>query len=57
LFHDGTLPDLDALLDPQRLDAVYAGGARGAGPVSGHAFGLDLSPSDRAALLDYVRSL
>ncbi|HEY2730139.1 MAG TPA: c-type cytochrome [Polyangia bacterium] len=57
LFHDGTLPDLDALLDPQRLDAVYAGGARGAGPVSGHAFGLDLSPPDRAALLDYVRSL
>jgi mono/diheme cytochrome c family protein len=57
LFHDGTLPDLDALLDPQRLDAGYAGGARGAGPVNGHAFGLDLSPSERAALLDYVRSL
>jgi len=57
LFHDGTLPSLDALLDPARLEATYAGGARGVGAVPGHMFGLDLSATDRAALLDYVRSL
>jgi hypothetical protein len=57
LFHDGTLPGLDALLDPARLDDAYAGGARGVGPVRGHVFGLDLSDADRAALLAYVRSL
>jgi hypothetical protein len=57
LFHDGTVPSLDALLDAARLDDGYQGGARGAGPVKGHVFGLDLSASDRAALLDYVRSL
>ena len=57
LFHDGALPGLDALLDPTRVDDGYQGGARGAGPVKGHVFGLDLSAEDRAALLDYVRSL
>jgi hypothetical protein len=57
LFHDGTLPSVDALLDPTRLDDAYQGGARGAGPVRGHVFGLDLSADDRAALVDFVRSL
>jgi hypothetical protein len=57
LFHDGALPGLDALLDPARLDEGFLGGARGAGPVKGHVFGLDLSSDDRAALLAYVRSL
>jgi hypothetical protein len=57
LFHDGTVPSLDALLDPARLDDGWQGGARGPGPVRGHVFGLDLGAGDRAALLDYVRSL
>ncbi len=57
LLHDGTLRGLDALLDPGRLAAGYAGGARGPGAVGGHAFGLDLSAADRAALLEYVSSL
>ncbi|HVZ74961.1 MAG TPA: hypothetical protein VHJ20_21415 [Polyangia bacterium] len=57
LFHDGTLADVDALLDPARLSPTYTGGARGAGAVSGHPFGLDLAPADRAALLAYLRSL
>jgi hypothetical protein len=57
LFHDGALPGVAALLDPARLDDGYEGGARVAGPVPGHVFGLDLSASDRAALLDYVTSL
>jgi hypothetical protein len=57
LLHDGTLPSLDALLDPARLSSGYAGGARGAGPVLGHAFGLDLSAADRTALLSFLRAL
>jgi hypothetical protein len=57
LLHDGTLPDLDAMFDPARLDDDYAGGARGAGAVRGHVFGLDLPAADRAALLDYLRAL
>jgi mono/diheme cytochrome c family protein len=57
LFHDGTLPGLEALLDPARLDDTYQGGARGPGAVKGHVFGLELSDADRAALLAYVRSL
>jgi hypothetical protein len=57
LFHDGTVPSLDALLDPSRVDDGWTGGARGPGPVHGHVFGLDLGADERAALIDYVRSL
>jgi hypothetical protein len=57
LLHDGTLPGLDALFDPARLGPGYQGGARGPGAVVGHAFGLDLSDADRAALLDYLRRI
>jgi cytochrome c5 len=57
LFHDGALSNVDALLDPSRVTDGYRGGARAAGAVKGHAFGLDLTPSDRAALTAYVRSL
>jgi hypothetical protein len=57
LFHDGALPSVDALLDPSRITDGYRGGARVAGPVRGHVFGLDLAPPDRAALADYVRAL
>jgi hypothetical protein len=57
LLHDGTLRGLEALLDPGRLAVDYDGGARAPGPVAGHAFGLDLSAADRAALLEYVSSL
>jgi hypothetical protein len=57
LLHDGTLADLDALLEPTRLSAGYVAGVRGAGPVGGHAFGLDLSAPERASLLGYLRAL
>jgi hypothetical protein len=57
LLHDGTLPDVEALLDPARLEDGFQGGARGPGPVRGHEFGLSLSASDRAALVEYLRSL
>lgn len=55
LFHDGSLPSLTALLDPTRLGASYRGGVRGAGAVPGHAFGLDLSPEERRALVSYLQ--
>jgi hypothetical protein len=57
LLHDGTLPDLEALLDPARLAEGFTGGARGPGPVPGHEFGLSLPPADRAALVGFLRSL
>lgn len=57
LLHDGTLPSVDALLDPARLDPAFTGGARGAGAVRGHTFGLELEPAARAALAAYVRGL
>jgi hypothetical protein len=57
LFHDGTLTGLDELLDPARLDDGYTAGARGPGAVKGHVFGLGLTDVDRAALLDYVKTL
>jgi hypothetical protein len=57
LFHDGTLTGLDELLDPARLDDGYTSGARGPGPVKGHAFGLGLIDADRAALLSYIKTL
>jgi cytochrome c5 len=57
LLHDGTLPNVWSLLDPARLDPAYRGGARAAGPVRGHRFGLDLNDTDRRALATYVQAL
>jgi hypothetical protein len=57
LLHDGTLPDVEALLDPARLADGFHGGARGPGPVRGHEFGLSLSASERAALVEFLRLL
>jgi hypothetical protein len=57
LLHDGTLTDVASLLDPARLADGFQGGARGPGAVRGHELGLSLSASDRAALVDYLRSL
>ena len=57
LLHDGTLPDLRAMFDPARLAPDWTGGARAAGAVRGHPFGLDLSDSERAALLTYLQAL
>jgi hypothetical protein len=46
LLHDGTVTDLALLLDPQRLATV-----------PGHPFGLELEPSERAALIDFVNTI
>jgi mono/diheme cytochrome c family protein len=44
LMHDGSIADLDVLLDPARTHG-------------GHGFGADLSAQDREALKGYLRSL
>ena len=56
LLHDASLPDLAAFFDPARLTAGYQGG-RSPGPVPGHVFDVDLSASDRAAVLAYLNGL
>lgn len=43
-LHDGVLPDLETMFDPAR-------------EVPGHPFGLELGPTDREALLAYLRTL
>ncbi len=57
LLHDGTVPSIDAMFDPARPTASFTGKLHGHGAVPGHLFGLDLSAGDRAALVDYLRSL
>jgi mono/diheme cytochrome c family protein len=57
LLHDGTIPSVDVMFDPGRLAPGFAGALHGPGPVEGHPFGLDLAPSDRNALLAYLRAL
>jgi mono/diheme cytochrome c family protein len=57
LLHDASLPSIDALFDPARLTPEFSGRLHGSGAVLGHPFGLDLSESDRAALIRYVKHL
>jgi mono/diheme cytochrome c family protein len=57
LLHDGTVPSIDAMLDPSRPTASFAGRLHGSGAVPGHLFGLDLPDEDRAALVAYVKTL
>jgi len=46
LLHDGTVTDLEMLLDPQRLATA-----------PGHPFGLELQPAERTALIDFVNTI
>ncbi len=55
-LHDGTLPSLEALLDPARLQASYSAGARGPGPIPGHTYGMQLSPTAKQDLVAYLRT-
>ena len=57
LLHDGTLPSVDAMFDPARTTASFTARLHGSGAVQGHAFGLDLSAADRAALVAYLHAL
>jgi hypothetical protein len=61
-LHDGSLATLDELLDPARLRADFApGGFAGADTprraVPGHAFGLELPPAEKQALIAYLLTL
>lgn len=56
-FHHGAVPTLEDLFDPARLEPGYERSPSGPGPVPGHEFGLELSESDRAALLAFLRTL
>jgi hypothetical protein len=62
LLHDGALTSLEELFDPARLEDGYA--PQGWSPpgvstraVRGHAFGLELDASDKAALIAFLRTL
>jgi mono/diheme cytochrome c family protein len=57
LLHTGTVPSLAAMFDPARTTAPYPLALHGASSVSGHTAGLDLNPSDRAALVTYLQAL
>lgn len=57
LLHDGRLRELKALLDPRRLQDDYLDALHGSGPVPGHAYGLELPDSDRAALVEFLKTL
>lgn len=56
-LHDGTVPTLEALLDPERLAPDYEGGAHKAGPIAGHEYGTRLESGDKAALIAFLREL
>ena len=61
-LHDGSLAKLDDMLDPKRLrDDYVPTGFKGADvttrAVRGHEFGLELSATDRNALLTFLKTL
>jgi mono/diheme cytochrome c family protein len=57
LLHDGTLPSVDAMFDPERLDTGFPAVLHGAAPIPGHTLGLDLGAGDRQALLAFLHAL
>jgi cytochrome c553 len=57
LLHDGAAASVRGLFDPERLSPGYTAGRRGAGPVAGHRYGLDLPSPQRAALVAYLATL
>jgi hypothetical protein len=62
LEHNGSVGTLEEWFDPRRLERDYVPtGFKGAGvthrPVPGHRFGLDLSDSDKRALIAFLRTL
>jgi cytochrome c peroxidase len=62
LLHDGSVTTLEELFDSARLEAGYQ--SKGWNPpgvdrraIKGHTFGIALPPTDKAALLAFLRSL
>jgi mono/diheme cytochrome c family protein len=56
-FHDGSVASLEDVLSPERATPSFRRGVFGPGPVKGHAYGTELSPSERAELVSYLRTL
>jgi mono/diheme cytochrome c family protein len=56
-FHDGSVPTLEDVLSPSRLEPSYAKSPVTRGPVVGHTYGTELPKADRAALVAYLRTL
>jgi hypothetical protein len=61
-FHDGSLANLEDVLDPARLKSDYVPtGFKLPGvkqkAVKGHPFGMELSKEDREALIAYLKTL
>ncbi len=57
LLHDGTLPSVEAMFDPARLDEAFAQKLHGAGAVPGHLYGLGLADQQRQDLITYLHAL
>ena len=60
-LHDGSIGSLEEMFNPDRLKATFRSSnwnaATPAHAVVGHPFGLDLGPEDRAALIQFLRTL
>jgi hypothetical protein len=60
-LHDGSLGTLEEMFDPARLEAAFRSSNWNAATpphaVTGHAFGLKLDPSDRSALIAFLKTL
>lgn len=62
LLHDGAVASLEEMFDPDRLkDSHVPGGwipfGQKTHAIRGHQFGLDLTPSERAQLIAFLRTL
>jgi mono/diheme cytochrome c family protein len=55
-LHHGVVPSLADMLSSERLAPTYMRGTT-PGPVAGHAYGLDLPPDERAALIAHLETL
>jgi hypothetical protein len=56
-FHNGAIASLQEVLSPSRLESTFAKGMLGTGPVSGHRYGMELTPADRDTLVAYLLTL
>jgi hypothetical protein len=54
LLHDGSLASPADLLDRARVEAGFARGLHGLGPVPGHLFGLNFDAAERRQVLAYL---
>ena len=62
LLHDGAVASLEEMFDPDRLNESHVPGGwipfgQKTHAIRGHQFGLDLTPSERAQLIAFLRTL